>query len=99
MLYDPKWEQQAKADPLKLETLISWLEKQPAEKYYDDMDCEGGCLLGQYMKAMGVEWRVPGPEIPYLPFHNAFFASVACGSGTGLTFGAALERARALQKQ
>lgn len=52
MLYDPKWDQQTKADPFKIETLIAWLEKQPAETEYCYFS-NGKCLLAQYFQAHG----------------------------------------------
>lgn len=52
MLYDPKWEVQTKADPLSLDALIAWLEKQPANKPYDYCDY-GGCVLAQWITSLG----------------------------------------------
>lgn len=54
MLYDPKWQSEVKADPFSLESLIAWLEKQPAAKVYCYTD-NGDCLLAQYFTAMGFE--------------------------------------------
>jgi hypothetical protein len=54
MLYDKRWDAKVeqKADPFKLETLIAWLEYQPADKEYCYTD-NGYCLLGQYFSAAG----------------------------------------------
>lgn len=113
MLYDPKWEQQTKADPFKLETLIAWLEKQPEGAIYN-YNCNGHCLLAQYFTAQGFKHvhmyttgffhgqPVPGwmgePEARAHGCHTpmpATFDKVA--SWGDRTFGAALDRARALQ--
>lgn len=51
MLYDPKWNQPSLRD------FIGWLETHdPAKRYRYDDNC-GGCLVGQYMKARGIEWN------------------------------------------
>lgn len=54
MLYDPKWEVKTKADPMKLETLIAWLEQHhPGTRYiYGDVH---NCLLAQYFRAHGYD--------------------------------------------
>lgn len=54
MLYAPKWDQKTKADPMKLETLIAWLEQHhPETRYvYGDID---NCLLAQYFRAHGYD--------------------------------------------
>lgn len=103
MLYDPKWEVQTKADPLSLDSLIAWLEKQPAGKTYCYAD-SGHCLLSQYFSfAYGArssvspswfalkingEWG-PDQELPHK------WDRIADGSPRN--FGAALDRARALR--
>lgn len=106
MLYDPKWSKpEVKADPFKLETLIAWLEKQPADKPYD-YTCNGHCLLAQYFSSYGFsDVNMAGQRFFHrdgimvdLPKH---FNDVACGTVEPIfsmrrTFGAALERARAL---
>lgn len=99
MLFDPKWDQQTKADPFKLEGLISWLETQPKDKKYDFMNCEGACLYGQYMASVGVPWKQAGACSVYYAGdkHKSFREGVVypiAGEGTE-TFGAALGRARA----
>lgn len=54
MLFDPKWGVEVKADPFSLESLIAWLERQPAGKSYR-YTCNGNCLLAQYFTAAGLE--------------------------------------------
>lgn len=103
MLYDPKWEQQTKADPFKIETLIAWLEKQPAEETYCYMST-GHCLLAQYFVSLGFQDATVGGrgELSYLDGgelkHATWpecFGDVAYGDGFGRrTFGAALGLAR-----
>jgi hypothetical protein len=96
MLYDPKWEQKTKADPFSLDSLIAWLEQQPAENRYCYAD-NGKCLLGRYFTAKGFKAvNVWSSGVSYqggdagLPPH---FNDIAVY--TPHTFGAALERARA----
>lgn len=86
MLYDPKWEQ--KTDPRSLESIIAWLEKQPAAGAYPYMNCDGGCLFGQYFKALGLPWEENWRSLP-----EAMCAAVS--ATLPHTFGAALKRARA----
>jgi hypothetical protein len=98
VLYDKRWEY--KADPMTLDSLISWLEGQPADKAYDYSLCRG-CMLAQYFTACGFDGvRMEGhhfihidsistwPTIAELPAH---FNEIAVGMPH--TFGAALERA------
>ena len=97
MLFDPKW--QTKVDPLTMESLIEWLEKQPAAKQYDFDDCSGKCLYGLYMASHGVAWfesgayraRDSGQERS--DFCVRVYYTVA--TAKPWTFGAALKRARA----
>jgi hypothetical protein len=81
MLYDPKWEKPTLAGL---------------------MDCRGGCLFGQYMASLGIEWvedhpRRPG-ETPYIRCLESMggFDMQCIASESPRTFGAALDRARAL---
>lgn len=50
MLYSPKWE------GVSLANFIGWLETKDPKAKYQFNECEGFCLLGQYMEAMGIEW-------------------------------------------
>jgi len=86
-----------KPDPFKLDTLIAWLEKQPADKTYTYSEpC--GCLLADYFTQSGFSEVAVDPfafehsggrtEIP------ADFDVVSCEGAR--TYGAALDRARAL---
>ena len=90
MLYDPKWEQQTKADLFKIETLIAWLEKQPAETVYCWHNSRT-CLIAQYMHAHGVSQ----PPVAL----DGWMADVAYGYEPYQTFGEALDRARAAANQ
>jgi hypothetical protein len=97
MLYDPKWE--AKSEPLSLEGLISWLEKQPADQRYNFFDCEGECLFGQYMRAIGYTWDQSQNQpagTPIEVFETLVYDSCACQQP--MTFGAALDRARSYSR-
>jgi len=84
MLYDPKWE----ADRFTLESLIAWLEKQPARRTYIVI-LPKICLLGQFATAMG--HPEPGRKSVALEMDPGFSAIAILRPHT---FGAALERAR-----
>jgi hypothetical protein len=51
MLYNTKWEKTS-TDVHSLDSLIAWLEKQPADGIYQYADTKN-CLLCQYYTAMG----------------------------------------------
>jgi hypothetical protein len=105
MLYDKRWDQQTKADPFLLESLIAWLEKQPVRKRYCYLD-HGRCLLGQYFAAHGFnDVHVIGRYHP----HGAHFIAREgthaypgewdnLASAFPRTFGGALKRARWLAR-
>lgn len=94
MLYDPKWE--PKTDTYIMPTLIAWLEKQPAYKTYT-YSCPQTCLAAQYFQEMGVEY--PVPILRGKPSANDSFGYKLewLAHEKPRTFGAALERAKALQ--
>ena len=100
MLYDPKWEQQTKADPFTLHSLIAWLEKQPANEAYCYLS--GHCLFDQYFEGIGMP--VDGVGGTYIRFKSNPRLKVPLGilqnipMYTPHTFGAALERARAVAR-
>lgn len=80
MLYDKRWE---KTDPLSLDSLIAWLEKQPPQTEYDYLD-RCNCLLGQYLGRpvhLDEEIAITNDDMDIL-------------QGYPRTFGAALKRAR-----
>ncbi len=87
---NPYWQRQVKADPFTLENLIAWLEKRDPWERYIVMDVDH-CLLGQFAFAMGAS--DPGKKSLELgditPFDDVAFKGAP-------SFGAALERARAL---
>jgi hypothetical protein len=89
MFYDPTCKPEVKADPFSLESLIAWLEKQPAGDVYCWSDTEQ-CLLGQWARAMGVPEKEVANKSTELdtcaPFDDIALLSP-------FTFGAALERA------
>ena len=89
MLYNKNWEKtHIKADPFSLENLIAWLEKQPAQKEYDYLNCEGYCLIGQYLTAHGKHW-----SRDYDLLGDSCLRVDVAGTAP-YTFGAALNRAR-----
>src|ERR1700761_4444706 len=102
MLYDPKWE--ARNDPFSLASLIAWLERQDPDHAYC-YSSTGECLLARYFGERGFNRVIMAAEFFYhwpradalyevtrLPQH---FNDVA--KGKTRTFGAALDRARALE--
>ena len=102
MLYDPKWEQPTKVDPFSLESLIAWLEQQPARQGYR-YDDPANCVFAQFAKAQS--WRCwfvfPRMRRSQKLFHR--WPDIALGQygdrTYGIyTFGAALERARAIAR-
>lgn len=99
MFFDPQCKPEVspvtRPDIYALPTLIAWLEKQPAGKTYDFCNCRGECLLDQYLDAHGIPWSVGGPAYCELTDKvDGNWQSIA--SECPQTFGAALERARAL---
>lgn len=96
MLYDKRWDKtETKADPSTLESLIAWLEKQPADREYCYMD-NGRCLLGQYFLASGFsKVSVGGTEVVLNGIEillSETFQDIAWASPR--TFAGALDRAR-----
>ncbi len=96
MLYDPKWE--VKPDVFSLESLISWLEKMPADGTYN-FTLSRRCLLAQWAQSVDAVahrakydgsfcYTVNGKKVDL----ESFMPIAAAGDAT---FGAALERARA----
>src|SRR5215207_3933130 len=111
MLYDPKWDQQTKADPFSLESLIAWLQmRDPTERY--DFCMWNQCLLGQWLRSFDPAAYAINPDdqeyAGLTGFHyrvlgevvdlNAFKHIANGGNYRNarlMTFGAALARARA----
>jgi hypothetical protein len=86
-----------------LRGFIAWLETKNAAQRYDYYNCNGGCLVGQYVNSIGMRWSPydqggtgfgPGRDWWY----TAPEAEPLCDISAGWphTFGAALERALAL---
>jgi hypothetical protein len=99
MLYDPKWEVETKADPFSLESLIAWLEKQPADGEYN-WDDGSECLLGQWLKTIDPKVECDFIRQPNLYLYQVLDQPVDLKKFETIvrdtdTFGAALYRARA----
>lgn len=97
MLYDPKWGKKAETKPSvhSLEGLIAWLEEHPAETTYDYCDI-GNCLVARYLRARGVKkFELFPEELRRLGWYE--IAHNSAGGCCDWTYGAALERARAVQ--
>jgi len=100
MLFDPKWHTPSLAG------FIGWLETQNPRRRYNYENCQGECLLGQYMAAMGIEWGETPATINghwsstnYIKTANQIFGSgaiLSVLSDRPWTFGSALKRARKL---
>lgn len=95
---------ETKPDVFSLEGLIAWLEKQPADESYCYYDV-GHCLWGRYVKAMGgffdeADTYYIGDKTQRVSFSTAtewqFVVAYPGDNKRSCTFGAALERARAL---
>jgi hypothetical protein len=78
------------SDNFSIESLIVWLEKQPADKAYDYHDASN-CLLGQWCASMGLEGEDLKDKSINLGEDDDFFDIALEGD---YTFGAALVRAR-----
>ena len=98
MLFNLNWAKvEAKVEvpvtpaPPSLAGLIAWLETQPPETEYDWFNSHGGCLVALYGNAVGIDWE---------KFHNQLHheGQLYFAFQTPHTFGAALKRAKALQK-
>lgn len=80
-------------DPFSLSALREWVATKPAEEKYNFYDCGGGCFVGQYFIAQGLEkW---GGYESWADFRHAnrtnhTFSEIAVH--TPHTFGAALKR-------
>jgi hypothetical protein len=99
MLYNKRWDKtHIKADPFSLESLIAWLEKQPADATYDYC-ISSSCLIAQYLQACGVEeFDIESPMLSERP-EIQDFGRIANGGQPVDTFGAALDRARKMLAQ
>lgn len=86
-------------NPLSLDSLISWLEKQPADGSYNYVDPHG-CLIYQYLEQMGFQVRSIGGSSwldPQLAQHDfpVEFNEIAARAPN--TYGVALQRAKELR--
>lgn len=87
--------QQVKADPYSLDSLIAWLEEQPAGKQYNYRNSNGGCLLDLYLlDAVGQA----GPVNNHIKVCGSIRRYVHIAAKHPMTIGGALERARDLAK-
>lgn len=94
-----------KADPFSLESLIAWLERRPGETEYDFWDC-ARCMIAQYALDTGIRLTAGDSGSQYREILERFAANDGCrwnttpaaevAAHTPHTFGAALDRARAL---
>ena len=86
MLHNPKW------DLISLESLIAWLEQQPADGTYDWTKPDE-CLIACYLTSkLGILPEYSVSLYQSMPHYHEIAAYEP------YTFGAALERARAVLK-
>lgn len=74
--------------------LVEWLETQPADKRYD-WSSATNCLLGQWCKSKGLSGKQVHDKSVALGKLDVFY-DIALRDTGRCTFGAALERAKAL---
>lgn len=99
MLFDPKWNKPS------LDSLIAWLETKNPTESYNFQDCNGKCLIGQYMASIGVDWGYYplGSASPYAQMLEKLSRASghrfqnAVAWNLPRTFGAALARAKAFK--
>jgi hypothetical protein len=97
MLYDKRWEKpEIKPDVFSLQGLIYWLEMQPANIAYDWDDIHG-CLACKYLQAVK-GWEVPAGETNLGSVFEDLDQYHDVCAVRPWTFGAALERARAIAR-
>ncbi len=95
MLYNPNWEQKT-TDAFSLQSLIAWLEKQPAHLTYE-YAFPKTCMLAQYFEASGftnVNMLILGFEHGLNQEKKLPLGWNAIAQCHPRTFGGALERAR-----
>jgi hypothetical protein len=110
MLYDKKWDAKFITADVSLAGFIAWLETKDPKGCYQFMECEGRCLLGQYMSDIDIPWT-GAPDKASGNWDKSSYTQTArqiFGSGRDVrftvlsrsphTFGGALERARAYQR-
>jgi hypothetical protein len=108
MLFNLKWNKTAETaekpqinNPLSLDAVIAWLEKQPANQRYDYVDPHN-CMAAQYNRSIGREYSAASTILTARGGESNFdtlLEEIAQGSGIIRTqkFGAALKRARKFQ--
>ena len=92
-----------------LDGFIGWLRTKPPRGKYDFNDCEGRCLLGQYMAFCGIKWTVKGAELEAYAHmvvkvfprgdSDVLVGRRAIGTNGEWTYGAALKRAQVYQRR
>ncbi len=91
-----------KPDIYALPTLIAWLETMPIDEEYNWNNCQGACLIGQYMAAQGIGWyeKLNGRSDAYSAFCDLTHVDWSpIALRRPWTFGAALARAKALHAE
>jgi hypothetical protein len=109
MLFNLKWNKTAETaekpqinNPLSLDAVIAWLEKQPANQRYDYCDPEN-CMAAQYNQSIGRKYLAYRPIIAARRGYSNFdtmleeIAQGSEGDTRKQNFGSALKRARKLQ--
>jgi len=93
MAYDGNPADHVKPDVFNLEGLAAWLETQDGATEYDFNNCDGLCLLDQYLTSCGHEGSYAKlSRTKTGPFSN--IGNLACANPW--TYAAALDRCRTL---
>lgn len=93
MPFDGNPANHVKVDVFSVAGLAAWLETQEGATEYDFHNCDGLCLLDQYLTASGQAGRyLKLALLEVAPFFN--LGDLACAEPW--TYGAALDRCRAL---
>lgn len=93
MPFDGNIQDYTKADPFHIDTFIGWLETMPPEGVYDYYPVDGTCLVGQYGAAVYGAGDRRWHDLHRVK--NTPFCGIA--QRRPRTFGAALDRARAMR--
>ena len=79
-----------------LDGFIAWLRTKDADAEYNYYDCNGDCLVGQYLNFIGMKWDEGGGDW-YIANSRKTSPIVAVSCSKDWTFGAALSRAIAFR--
>lgn len=90
MLYDKRWDAKTKPPVISALGLLQWLETKPPAVHYDFHNCDGECLLAQYLTENGVDWSSKYVPLADAKAGKSHLGRIACE--VPWTFGDALQR-------